>query len=259
MSLVTSTGCGATAGTGVVTTWVLSGSTTAYAGTLTTTDGYQIAATLTWATPGNTTPTASGDSPAANAPVGMGTCVETLTTAGAALATGVTTSGNYALCHWVFWLFSADTAVALSAASTGTYDWGQTDYLTETQWGTAGAGVKGSTMKSGGGTSLTSTTNGLTLSPVAASTTTTIAVGAKVFTWYQPKYASTYSSTSLRRYNGGTSDADKVKSYCVAQRLLATTTHVATGFTVAVASVTLSGASALAASAIALGAASLAM
>merc|ERR1712110_842559 len=176
-----------------------------------------------------------------------------------ALATGVTTSGNYALCHWVFWLFSADTAVALSAASTGTYDWGQTDYLTETQWGTSGAGVKGSTMKSGGGTALTSTANGLTLTPVAASTTTTIVPGSKVFFWYQPNYATSYASSALRRYNGGTSDASKVKSYCVATRLLATTTHVSTGFTVAVASVTLSGASALAASALALGAASLAL
>merc|ERR1712139_203634 len=257
MSLVaSSTTCGATAGTGVVTAWALSGSTTAYTGTITTTDGYQIVATLTWKTPGNTKPTASAESPSDNAPMGMGTCAETLTSASAALATTVTTEGNFALCHWVFWLFSGDTAVALSAASTGTYDWGSTHYLTTTQWGTNGGAIKGSTMKSGGGTALTSTANGLVLSPVAAQATTTIAVGAKTFTWYQPKYATTYSSSSLRRYNGGTADADKVKGYCVAQRLLATASHVATGFTAAE-TVTLTGASALAASAIALGAVAL--
>merc|ERR1711939_315590 len=175
-----------------------------------------------------------------------------MTAAGtAALAASTTTEGNYGLCHFIFWTWSA--------AAAGTNDWGQTNYLTEAQWGTNGNKVAGSGMKTGGGTAITLATQGHTLTPVPASGTTTIAAGSKVFFWYQPKYASTYASTALRRYNGGGTEVEKVTAYCVSQRLLATTTHVASGFVKQTTVTTLSGASALAAGAIALGVASLAI
>merc|ERR1740117_2311160 len=48
-ALLTTDACAAsTASQGLVTSWTLAGSTTAYAGTLTTTDGYSITASMTW-------------------------------------------------------------------------------------------------------------------------------------------------------------------------------------------------------------------
>merc|ERR1711970_830351 len=84
--------------------------------------------------------------------------------------------------------------------------------------------------------------------------------------WYQPTYAATYASTALRRYNGGSGDASKVKAYCAKQRptdtgstaydansaLVAATVGGTSGV------VTLTGAQALAAGAIAFGVAALA-
>lgn len=75
--------------------------------------------------------------------------------------------------------------------------------------------------------------------------------------WYQPKYATTYAAGTLRRYNGGKSDADHVKGYCMSQRKADGSTHETKGF-LAGATVTLSGAAALVAGAVALGAAALA-
>merc|ERR1711990_588123 len=84
--------------------------------------------------------------------------------------------------------------------------------------------------------------------------------------WYRPTYASTYASTTLRRYNGGTADASKVKAYCARLRAAdpASTTYnsgdalvaATVGGTSGV--VTLTGAQALAAGAIAFGVAALA-
>ena len=179
MSILPSTNtCASTAGSGVITTWTLVGSTVAYAGSLST-DGYQLTAAITWVNPGNTNPTAAVESPSANAQMGMGTCVETLTTAGAVQAATVTDNGNFALCHFVFWLY-ASGVVTLYAAQTGTNDWGATTYLTATQWGTAGSGIVGNTMNtSGGGTAITSAPWGMVLTPAAATGTQTIAAGAK--------------------------------------------------------------------------------
>lgn len=80
--------------------------------------------------------------------------------------------------------------------------------------------------------------------------------------WYQPKYAETYSSTELRRYNGGGDGnaASKIRAYCVGLRDILSTETV--DFTAAddagiAGVVTLSGASALAAG-LAFGVASLA-
>lgn len=240
-------------GTGMVSQWTLTGSTTAYSGTLTTTDGYQIAAAMTWVAITSYTTTFASES-VSGAACAIGTCVETLDSAGTRVASTVTDDGNNAICHW-FYVLGGATSTA-GTASTGTGNWGETKFLTHAQWGTtSGGGVIGSTIKSNG-TSV-STSYGHTLSPASV---TTFAAGTYSMTWYQPTYASTYSSTALRRYNGGTADADKVKAYCVGLRLLSVTTVLTTtGITAAssTGTVTLTGASALAATAIAFGVAAL--
>ena len=81
--------------------------------------------------------------------------------------------------------------------------------------------------------------------------------------WYQPKYATSYVKTALRRYNGGRDFPSRVKGYCVGMRLL---TNTASGTDVTFADqagvggvVSLAGASAFTlASTIAFGVASLA-
>jgi hypothetical protein len=173
----------------------------------------------------------------------------------------VTDNGNFALCHFLFYQYGTGTVTIVNAV-TGTGDWGSTSYLTATQWGTAGSGLIGTTVNSTGATAITSAAWGMVLSPVAAATTTTIPAGSKTWTWYQPTYASTYSSTVLRRYGGGynNSTADVVKAYCVSQRSMITgSANIAAGIVAASATTTLSGASALAAGAIAFGVAALAI
>ena len=152
---------------GIATTWTLAGSTTAYAGTLAT-DGYQLTASAVWQTPAVATLT--GETFTATSNLVMGTCVETLTTAGAVQAATVTDNGNFALCHFVYYTHKEDASVVnLYAAQTGTYDWGATLYLTATQWGTAGSGLVGNTMNaSTGGTAITTATWGMALTPAAA-------------------------------------------------------------------------------------------
>ena len=78
--------------------------------------------------------------------------------------------------------------------------------------------------------------------------------------WFQPLQTSTYASTALRRYSGAYNGAtaDKVKPYCISQRLIATSSNKSAGIT-AGSVATLSGATALAAGAIAFGVAALAM
>jgi len=250
------------AGNGMVSTWTLAGSTTTYSGSYST-DGYNITAALTWVDPGTDFTTGYGGSGdgAAGDEVGMGTCVATLQTDGATeLAAATTTEGNYALCHFIFWT-SATGTVNLVAAASGANDWGQSNYLNETQWGTAGNGVKGNGMKAtnSGGTIISATTQGHALTPAGASGTTTITAGTKNFFWYQPVWSNTYAATALRRYNGGGTEAEKVKAYCVSQRKLDGATHISNGFVAQTAVTTLTGASALAASALALGVASLAI
>lgn len=78
--------------------------------------------------------------------------------------------------------------------------------------------------------------------------------GTYTMEWYQPPYANSYDITSLRRYNGGTNDYNKVRGYCVSARNISST---ATKFGITQAdvtgsngAVTLSGATTLAAGAI---------
>ena len=110
-----------------------------------------------------------------------------------------------------------------------------------------------------GGTAISSSTYGHTLTPEGDAGVPAIAEGAKDFTWFQPAWANTYLATALRRYNGGGTEVEKVKAYCVSKRLLATASHDADGFVAQSGVATLSGASALAAGAIALGVAALAL
>lgn len=164
--------------------------------------------------------------------IGAGTCVETLQSDGAtALAASTTTEGNYGLCHFMFWTDTTSTPT-LYAASTGTYDWGQTNYLNESQWGTNGGAIKGNGMRAtnSGGTAITNTTQGHTLSPTKSSSAATLPIGTYSLEWFQPIWANTYSASALRRYNGGGTEAEKVKAYCVSKRDLAGTVHKSGGF-----------------------------
>lgn len=81
-------------------------------------------------------------------------------------------------------------------------------------------------------------------------------------TWYQPPYSETYDVTSLRRYNGGEWDKNKVRAYCVSARNLSSATLnwgiTQADVTGSNGAVSLSGATALAAGAIVLGSAMLA-
>lgn len=189
----------------------------------------------------------------------IGGCVETLDSSSVALATGVTTEGNYAMCHWLFFAAVPGNVPVLTLSGT-TSGYGTTRFLSETQWGTNGNAITGAgAISSGGGTELSATTNGLTYSPVVSATFNLFTATDYSMWWYQPTYSSSYTGGTLRRYNGGSSDGSKVKGYCVSQRIAtsAKSTHIPGGF-VAGSTVTLAGASAMAAGAIALGAAALA-
>lgn len=110
VSTLLSTDTCVSAGLGMATTWTLAGSTSAYSGTLTTTDGYNIIASFTWvAVTGYTTNFASES--LSGVAAGFGTCVETLDSSSVRVADSVTDDGNNCLCHWFFTLGgSASTA-----------------------------------------------------------------------------------------------------------------------------------------------------
>jgi hypothetical protein len=260
-ALLSTETCATTAGAGLVTSWTLAGSTTAYAGTLTTTDGYNITATFTWVTLANgTTGVASKDCDTVHCVIG--TCVETYDSAGVVVASSVTDDGNIALCHW-FLIDANATAGTVDVVSGTTNTYGIANYMTATQWGTAGNAMVGNGLLTRG-TSI-GTTYGFALTP-STKPATVYTAGSYTQLWYQPTYASTYASTTLRRYNGGSGDGDKVKAYCAKLRPIdtASTTYDAASALVAATVggtsgvVTLTGAQALAAGAIAFGVAALA-
>ena len=188
----------------------------------------------------------SNEAATSSTDVVIGTCVETLDSAGAALATTVTTEGNFAICHWIFAKYTLDTAV--TTLSNTTNAWGDTKYLTTTQWGTAGNAITGAgaTKTGSGGTSLTLAANGLKFTPTEAASTT-LTAQAYTMAWYQPLQTSTYSG--LRRYSGPASGGDKVKGYCVSTRTTASSTVITAGIVANTAVVTLAGAFALTAGA----------
>lgn len=259
-ALLSTETCAVTAGAGAVTSWTLAGSTTAYAGTLTTTDGYSISASFTVKALLNNTTGVSGKDCDANACV-FGTCVETYDSLGVVVASTITDDGNLALCHW--FLLAAGSAGTVGVVSGTTNTYGIANYMTATQWGTAGNAMVGNGLLTLG-TSI-GTTHGFALTPSTKPTTVYTAQSYTQF-WYQPTYASTYASTVLRRYNGGSGDADRVKAYCAKIRPIdtASTTYDSNSALVAATVggtagvVTLTGAQALAAGAIAFGVAALA-
>ena len=138
--------------------------------------------------------------------------------------------------------------------------YGETRYYNANEWGTAGSNIVGTNIKTLG-TALTAAANGFALSPTTEGKFENLTYS---MSWYQPKYATRYSSTGLKRYNGGSTDGSKVRGYCMGMRLLSGSTKLTTsGIVPANGSglqgvVTLSGASALAAGAIAFGVTALA-
>jgi hypothetical protein len=258
-ALLSTESCATTIGSGLVTSWTLAGSTTAYAGSLTTTDGYNITATFTWQLLTATLTAVSGKDCATIACT-IGTCVETYDSAGVVVASTVTDDGNIALCHW--FLIGAGVVNTTTNVSGDTNAYGIANYMTATLWGTAGNAMVGNGLLTRG-TSI-GTTHGFALTPATKPATYT--AGSYTQFWYQPTYASTYASTVLRRYNGGSGDADKVKAYCARLRDVdSSSTTYATETALVAATVggtsgvvTLTGAQALAAGAIAFGVAALA-
>ena len=259
-ALLSTETCAVTAQKGLVTSWTLAGSATAYAGTLTTTDGYSLTASLTMKLPSSTA--TGGLKTCEEAACVIGTCVETYDSAGVVVASTVTDDGNLAVCHW--FLIKADaTAGTVDLVSGTTADYSVAYHMTATQWGTAGNALVGSGLATRG--TVIGTTYGFTRTPATAPTPTYTAQAYTQF-WYQPTYASTYASTALRRYNGGSGDADRVKAYCMMQQDIdsaSTTFQTATAAVAATVGgtsgvVTLTGAQALATGAIAFGVAALA-
>jgi hypothetical protein len=259
-TLLSTEACATTAQLGMATTWTLAGSATAYAGTLTTTDGYTLTASMTMIAFTATT-TGGAATCISNACI-FGTCVETYDSAGVVVAATVTDDGNLAVCHW-FLIAANATAGTVGIVSGTTNDYSVAYALTATQWGTAGNGLVGNGLATLG--TVVGTTMGFTRTP-ATKPDSVYTAGTYTQFWYQPTYAATYASTVLRRYNGGSGDGDKVKAYCAEQRDLLTgsTTfesgNALTGATVAGTAgvVQLTGAQALAAGAIAFGVAALA-
>lgn len=95
--------CVGTAGLGMATTWTLAGSTSYYTGAYVGTDGYTVVATMTWQALTAVSVDGSGVATSITAnPAVIGTCVETLTDEGTALASGTNTEGNFAICHWMY-------------------------------------------------------------------------------------------------------------------------------------------------------------
>jgi hypothetical protein len=86
----------------------------------------------------------------------------------------------------------SDATAKTAAGATAAAAWGETRYLNAATWGTAGATIYGTSMQSAG-TAITAAAQGFVLS------TTTLAtyVAGTVYsqTWYQPKYADTYTTT----------------------------------------------------------------
>lgn len=74
----------------------------------------------------------------------IGTCVETLDADGTSLAARVTTEGNYALCHWMYYKGqTASDPTSATSAGNANANWGETRYLNEVEWGTSGSHITG--------------------------------------------------------------------------------------------------------------------
>jgi hypothetical protein len=124
----------------------------------------------------------------------MGTCVELLMADSSAYASSVTTIGNFAICHWMYTIYDGtdDSTGKTTDGVTAASAWGETRYLNAADWGTAGATIVGTSMQSLG-TVITNSKQGFLLS----SSTLDTYVAGNIYSqsWYQPKYAETYTTT----------------------------------------------------------------
>lgn len=125
-SLLSTESCATTPGAGLKTTWTLGGTTNAYAGELSTTDGYSIMASFTWNLLTVTTTAVAGKD-CATVACAIGTCIETLDSDGDVIASTVVDEGNMALCHWFHLAAGVVNTVGLNSASTSAYS--ETRYI----------------------------------------------------------------------------------------------------------------------------------
>ena len=188
-------------GTGIATTWTLIGAETTYTGNLTTTDGYKIMASFDWVDVTSYTTNIGGEALGTDKSF-MGTCVELLDSGTTILQTA-TGYGNQTICHWFY--VNDGVSSGVGWASTGKADWGESRYMTMSQWGVAGSGVIGEVVTKNG--TPISQAHGMVLNPIILPTTV-FTPGVYTMTWYQPSYSSSYAATTLRRYNGGSADGD---------------------------------------------------
>jgi hypothetical protein len=249
--------CAKTAGLGMETSWTLNGMTTTYTGGFDS-DGYSITAAMQWQLLATYNTNANDPTVAiSNTVAVIGTCVETLTIEGTRIRPGTIDQGNFAICHWMYYTGLTDfTEPPLGLVKTT--NWGETRILNEEEWNHAGGLISGQSIQSLG--RALDYDNGFQQSNYKTTSYTNGAIYSQ--TWYQPAYAESYGTTSLRRYNGGTNDFSKVRAYCVSARNIS---DQATKFGIAPADVTgsngavsLSGATTLAAGAIMFGTAMLA-
>ena len=144
------------------TTWTLEGQTTTYTGGFDS-DGYKIVASLKWQVLSTYLEDAAATPVAiTNTAAVIGTCVETLTEEGTALRPGDVTSGNFAICHWLYYTGLSETTEAPLNMVKGVH-WGETRILNEEEWYQAGFLITGMSVQTLG-TRLDYNNNGFILS-----------------------------------------------------------------------------------------------
>lgn len=212
-------------GWGLHTWWHLTGLQNVYSGSLAATDGYMITASVVWRDmTAESVMSNAADNIVANDSVVVGTCVETLGEDGLVLPAGSESEGNFALCHW-FYYVGLSNVTGTTLGGTPKFDWGESRYLNEEEWGVSGSAIMGSRIQTLG--LAIGGANGFYTSETTA-LTTYVAGAIYSMSWYQPEYATSYKG--LRRYNGGKDFPSKVRGYCIGAR---TVTHKFATFPIA--------------------------
>jgi hypothetical protein len=136
--------CAKTAGLGMETSWTLNGMTTTYTGEFNS-DGYSVTASMKWQL--LTSYGTNANSVAiTNTVAVIGTCVESLTDEGTRIRPGTIDEGNFAICHWMYYLGLSDyTEPPLDLVKT--VNWGETRILNEEEWGSAGFMISGQSIQ----------------------------------------------------------------------------------------------------------------
>merc|ERR1711862_712339 len=96
-----------------------------------------------------------------------------------------TNTGNYALCHWMYFGGQSIGNTASTTGGTAANNWGETRFYTEAEWGTDGSHITGNTIQTGGTAIGSRYSFGLSHSGLASF------VDGAVYSmsWYQPTYA----------------------------------------------------------------------